>query len=61
MFGALNKICVQNEGPNGIFNRGSFYFREEKWTIQEMLQVMNEVAERSVYYYFSKYGENHFK
>jgi type II restriction enzyme len=29
MFGELNKIKVHNEGPNGIFNRGSFYFREK--------------------------------
>jgi type II restriction enzyme len=60
MFGELNKIRVQNEGPNGIFNRGSFYFREEKWNIDEMAVIMKEVAERSVYYYFSKYGEKIF-
>jgi len=60
MFGELNKIRVQNEGPNGIFNRGSFYFREEKWTVDEMAIIMKEVAERSVYYYFSKYGEKIF-
>jgi type II restriction enzyme len=61
MFGELNKICVHNEGPNGIFNRGSFYFREKKWTPEEMLIIMNEVAEKSVYYYFSKYGEKLFR
>ncbi|GHU73361.1 hypothetical protein FACS189450_13000 [Spirochaetia bacterium] len=61
MFGELNKIRVHNEGPNGIFNRGSFYFREAKWTIDEMATVMKDVAEKSVYYYFSKYGENNFK
>ena len=61
MFGELNKIRVHNEGPNGIFNRGSFYFREDKWTIEEMAVIMKEVAEKSVYYYFSKYGENKFK
>jgi type II restriction enzyme len=61
MFGELNKIRVHNEGPNGIFNRGSFYFREEKWTQAEMLEIMNEVAEKSVYYYFSKYGEKQFR
>jgi type II restriction enzyme len=60
MFGELNKIRVQNEGPSGMFNRGSFYFREEKWTIPEMLAIMQEVAERSIHYYFSKYGENNF-
>jgi type II restriction enzyme len=61
MFGELNKSRVHNEGPNGIFNRGSFYFREEKWTVNEMAFIMKEVAEKSVYYYFSKYGENNFR
>jgi type II restriction enzyme len=61
MFGELYKIRVHNEGTNGIFNRGSFYFREEKWTNEEMAVIMKEVAEKSVYYYFSKYGENTFK
>jgi type II restriction enzyme len=61
MFGELNKIRVHNEGPNGIFNRGSFYFREEKWTTDEMFEIMKDVAEKSVYYYFSKYGEKQFK
>jgi type II restriction enzyme len=51
MFGELNKIRVHNEGPSGIFNRGSFYFREKKWTIKEM----------SVFYYLSKFVENNFK
>jgi type II restriction enzyme len=60
MFGELNRIRVHNEGPNGIFNRGSFYFREEKWTTDEMFAIMKDVAEKSVYYYFSKYGENSF-
>jgi len=61
MFGGLNKIRVHNEGPSGLFNRGSFYFREEKWTTEEMAVIMREVAEKSVFYYFSKYGENKFK
>ena len=60
MFGELNKIRVHNEGPNGLFNRGSFYFREKKWSSKEMIKIMNEVAEKSVYYYFSKYGESNF-
>lgn len=61
MFGGLNKIRVHNEGPSGLFNRGSFYFREEKWTMEEMAVIMREIAEKSVFYYFSKYGENKFK
>lgn len=60
MFGKLNKTRVMNEGPNGIFNRGSFYFREKLWTPAEMAEKMKEIAEKSIYYYFSKYGEKKF-
>lgn len=60
MFGKLNITRVFNEGPNGCFNRGSFYFRTEKWSTKEMEEIMKDVAERSVYYYFSKYGESNF-
>jgi len=61
MFGELNKIRVHNEGQNGIFNRGSFYFREKLWSPSEMAKIMIEITEKSVYYYFSKYGEKSFK
>jgi type II restriction enzyme len=61
MFGKLNRIRVHNEGPNGIFNRGSFYFREKLWSPSEMAEKMIDIAEKSVYYYYSKYGENNFK
>ena len=61
MFGNLNITRVHNEGLNGIFNRGSFYFRQEKWTVKEMQSIMTEIAEKSIYHYFSKYGEKHFK
>jgi len=61
MFGKLNIIRVHNEGPNGIFNRGSFYFREKLWSPSEMAEKMKDIAEKSVYYYFSKYSENKFK
>ncbi len=60
MFGALNKVRVHNEGAGGQFNRGSFFFREQSWTADEMAKVMYEIAESSVYYYFSKYGKDHF-
>jgi len=61
MFGKLNTIRVHNEGPNGIFNRGSFYFREKPWSPSEMAEKMNDIAEKSVFYYFSKYNEKSFK
>jgi type II restriction enzyme len=60
MFGKLNVIRVHNEGPNGIFNRGSFYFREKLWSPTEMAEKMKDIAEKSVYYYFSKYSEKMF-
>ena len=60
MFGPLNQIGVVNEGDNGMFNRGSFFFREEKWTDLEMGEIMYEVAKRSIHYYFAKYGESQF-
>ena len=60
MFGHLNKTYLYDE-ENGKFNRGSFYFRPDRWTIDEMVEIMNDIAERSVLYYFSKYFEKHFK
>lgn len=59
MFGKLNKTYLYNE-ESGRFNRGSFYFRPTKWTVEEMAAIMKDIAERAVLYYFSKYGENHF-
>ena len=59
MFGKLNKTYLHNEG-DGQFNRGSFYFRAEKWTADEMFDIMKDIAERSVLYYFSKYREDYF-
>ena len=60
MFGRLNKTYLHNAGADGRFNRGSFYFRPEKWRVAEMREVMKDIAERSVLYYFSKYGESRF-
>ncbi len=60
MFGPLNRIHLVDEGECGRFNRGSFYFREEPWTAQEMADIMYEIAERSVHYYYAKYGRERF-
>jgi len=60
MFGRLNKTYLFNEDGER-FNRGSFYFRERKWSVDEMFKVMSDIAERSVQYYFSKYREDHFR
>lgn len=61
MFGELNQINVVPEGDAGQFNRGSYFFREKEWTVEEMASILGEVANRSIYYYFAKYGENNFK
>jgi type II restriction enzyme len=60
MFGELNKTYLHALGPHGVFDRGSFYFREGGWSIDEMADIMFDVAKRSVQYYFSKYGEKCF-
>lgn len=60
MFGKLNKTYLLPQGPNREFLRGSFYFREGQWTADEMTAVMLDIAKRSVQYYYSKYGEEHF-
>lgn len=59
-FGELNKEYLHNSGKNGIIDRGSFYFRLEEWTESEMFERCYSIAKRSVYYYFSKYGEDAF-
>lgn len=60
MFGSMNEDHTSNEGPNGIFNRGSYYFRRENWTASEMKKILKEVTRKSIFYYFSKYGDERF-
>ncbi len=60
MFGPLNKTNLYPLGPNGEFQRGSFYFREAKWSEGEMIDIMYDIASRSIQYYFSKYTEQAF-
>ena len=60
MFGRLNKTYLHNE-EDGRFNRGSFYFREDEWSVDEMFTIMLDIAERSILYYFSKYRKDHFR
>lgn len=57
MFGELNVEHLHNIPP---FNRGSFYFRDKQWTEQEMFKLSEKIAVSSVFYYFSKYGEDSF-
>ena len=60
MFGELNKTYLYNE-QGGRFSRGSFYFRPEEWSVDEMYEIMKDIAERSILYYLSKYKEDHFR
>jgi type II restriction enzyme len=57
MFGHLRKIYMAPQGGNGEFLRGSFYFRENQWTEDEMFKIMPEVATRAVHHYVGRYGE----
>ena len=61
MFGPLNTVNVVNQGEAGSFNRGSFFFREDRWTVDEMAEIMHEVASRAIHYYFACYGEGAFR
>jgi len=61
MFGPLNEINVVPEGTKGQFNRGSYFFREEPWTVEEMTNTFVEVARRSIHFYFAKYGSDAFE
>lgn len=61
MFGELNKVNVVNQGEDGRFNRGSFYFRQAAWSRSEMVEVMSEVASRAIHYYLAKHGETAFE
>ena len=60
MFGPLNQVQVVNLGDGALFNRGSFFFRSEAWTSEEMSEIMYDVAQRSLFYYFAKYGKPRF-
>ena len=59
MYGRLNETYLHHQG-DGRFNRGSFYFREQEWSVDEMSDIMFDIANRSILYYLSKYGEDYF-
>ncbi|MDX8376667.1 MAG: EcoRI family type II restriction endonuclease [Mariprofundales bacterium] len=60
LFGKLCHTYLHDQGTNGYFDRGSYYFRAKEWSIEEMQIVMFDIAERSIFYYYSKYGKNMF-
>lgn len=59
MFGELNEEHLHREGDH--FNRGTYYFRVPEWTCDEMADRCYAIAEKSIYYYFSKYGKSIFE
>jgi type II restriction enzyme len=59
-FGKLNVEHLHNQGSHNEFDRGTFYFRVPEWTEQEMADLSFKLAEKSVFYYFSKYGKDSF-
>ena len=59
-FGRLNVEYLHKQGANNDFGRGTFYFRAQEWSEQEMRDLSLRIAEKSVYYYFSKYGKDVF-
>jgi len=61
MFSELNVVRLHCEGSSHKIRRGSFFFRRNKWTEDEMYNVMFDIADRSVLYYFSKYKIGLFK
>ena len=60
LFNPLNRTSVHNEGVAKNLQRGSFYFRVQKWTVDEMTSVMIDIAKQSIEYYFGKYGKDIF-
>lgn len=58
-FGPLNVEHLHKQS-DGEFDRGSFYFRVAEWTEDEMYERALSVAEKSVFYYFSKLGKEKF-
>ena len=59
-FGKLNEEHLHDKGNHREFDRGTFYFRSREWTDVEMAKRSFCVAEKSIYYYFSKYGKGSF-
>lgn len=56
-FGELNKIYHMDTEKT---KRGTFYFRSEPYTAKEMKKIIIDICQRSIYYYYSKYGKKEF-
>jgi type II restriction enzyme len=60
LFNPLNRTSIRNEGINNNLQRGSFYFRVEKWSVEEMSVILTAIASESIEYYLAKYGDETF-
>jgi type II restriction enzyme len=60
LFNPLNRTSVLNEGMAKNLQRGSFYFRVNKWTVDEMAKILVDISTQSIEYYFGKYGKKYF-
>ncbi len=60
-FGELNTFAVDRSGINGEMQRGCFYFREDKWTVEEMEDLVLAVMVHSINYYQKKYTTKEFQ
>jgi type II restriction enzyme len=58
-FGRLNEEHLHDQA-DGFFDRGTFHFRVPEWTEEEMFFHCYSIAKKSVFYYFSKYGDEFF-
>lgn len=58
MYGNLNEESIFP--TDKVFLRGSFYFRVKEWTREEMFRICYSIAEKSIYYFFAKYGKDNF-
>lgn len=55
MFAPLNEVHLLNEGECHDVARGSFYFRSENWSEDEMCEVLYPIARGAIDYYTKVY------
>ncbi|WP_224374790.1 hypothetical protein [Campylobacter jejuni] len=46
-----NIFKADGNSDHNYFSPVSMYFREEKWEVNEMFEIMKEIAETSLRYY----------
>jgi type II restriction enzyme len=56
-FSKLNTVNLYNY-KNLAY--GSFFYRIQKWEEKQMYPILSEIAEKSINFYFLKYGKNNF-